>query len=147
MTAANIMAALCRRFEGWRSRPYLCPANVWTIGYGATHYLDGRTVKATDPPITQETGERLLMRQITGTYLPGALALCPTADTDGRKAALGDFAFNLGLTRLKGSTLRRRVLAGDWDGARTELMKWTRGGGKVLPGLVARRRAEVELTR
>lgn len=141
------MAALCRRFEGWRSRPYLCPANVWTIGYGATHYLDGRTVKPIDPPITQETGERLLMRQIEATYLPGALALCPTADTDGRRAALGDFAFNLGLTRLKGSTLRKRVLAGDWDGARTELMKWTRGGGKVLPGLVARRKAEVDLTR
>ena len=147
MTAADIMAALCRRFEGWRSRPYLCPANVWTIGYGATHYLDGRTVKPTDPPITQETGERLLMRQIEGTYLPGALVLCQTADTDGRRAALGDFAFNLGLTRLKGSTLRKRVLAGDWEGARTELMKWTRGGGKVLPGLVARRKAESDLTK
>jgi lysozyme len=146
VTAASIVALLCRRFEGWRSRPYLCPANVWTIGYGATHYLDGRTVKATDAPITQETGERLLERQISGTYLPGALVLCPTADTEGRKAALADFAFNLGLTRLKGSTLRKRVLAGDWDGARTELMKWTRGGGKVLPGLVARRKAEVELT-
>jgi lysozyme len=147
MTAAEIMAGLCRRFEGWRSRPYLCPANVWTIGYGATHYLNGQTVKPTDAPITKETGERLLQKQITGTYLPGALALCPTADTEGRKAALGDFAFNLGLTRLKGSTLRRRVLAGDWDGARVELAKWTRGGGKVLPGLVARRKAEIDLTK
>lgn len=147
MTAADLMAALCRRFEGWRSRPYLCPANVWTIGYGATHYLDGRTVKPTDAPITQETGERLLMRQIHGVYLPGALALCPTADTDGRKAALGDFAFNLGLTRLKGSTLRRRVLAGDWDAACVELAKWNRGGGRVLPGLVARRKAEIALMR
>lgn len=147
MTAADIVAALCRRFEGWRSRPYVCPAGVPTIGYGATRYLDGRRVTMADAPISRETGERLLMRQITSTYLPGALALCPTADTDGRKAALADFAFNLGLTRLKGSTLRRRVLAGDWDGARTELMRWTRGGGKVLPGLVARRRAEVDLTR
>lgn len=146
MTAADIVAALCRRFEGWRARPYVCPAGVPTIGYGATHYLDGRMVTMADPPISRETGERLLMRQITGTYLPGALALCPTADTDGRKAAMADFAFNLGLTRLKGSTLRRRVLAGDWDGARAELMRWTRGGGRVLPGLVARRRAEVDLT-
>lgn len=146
MTAADIVAALCRRFEGWRSRPYVCPAGVPTIGYGATHYLDGRRVTMADPPISRETGERLLMRQITGTYLPGALALCPMADTDGRKAAMADFAFNLGLTRLKGSTLRRRVLAGDWEGARTELMRWTRGGGRVLPGLVARRRAEVDLT-
>jgi len=146
MTAAEITASLCRKFEGWRSRPYLCPAGVWTIGYGATHYLDGRLVKPTDAPISRETGEALLMRQITGTYLPGALALCPTADTEGRQAALADFAFNLGLARLKGSTLRRRVLAGDWDGARAELMRWTRGGGRVLPGLVARRKAEIALT-
>lgn len=99
-----------------------------------------------DPPISRDEAMRLLDQMVRGTYLPGALVSCPTADTDGRKAALGDFAFNLGLTRLRGSTLRKRVLAGDWEGARIELMKWTRGGGKVLPGLVARRRAEVELT-
>jgi lysozyme len=147
MTAAEIMAGLCLRFEGVRLRPYICPAGVPTIGVGATHYVDGRMVTMKDSPISRDQAMRLLQKQITGTYLPGALALCPTADTEGRKAALGDFAFNLGLTRLKGSTLRRRVLAGDWDGARVELAKWTRGGGKVLPGLVARRKAEIDLTK
>jgi lysozyme len=140
-----IVEDLCKRFEGFRSRPYLCPANVWTIGYGATTYLDGRAVHPGDAPINQEVAERLLERQITGIYLPGALRLCPTADTPGRQAALADFAFNLGLGRLKASTLRKRVLAQDWDGAAVELGKWVRGGGWVLPGLVLRRAAEVAL--
>ena len=59
--------------------------------------------------------------------------------------ALTDFAYNLGVGRYRGSTLRRRVDAGDWDGAREELAKWTRGGGRVLPGLVRRRQAEAVL--
>ena len=136
---------LCKRFEGFRSRPYLCPASVWTIGYGATSYLDGRAVQPTDAPVTQEVAERLLERQIVRVYLPGAMRACPTADTPGRQAALGDFAFNLGLTRLKASTLRKRVLAGDWHGAAAELRKWVRAGVRVLPGLVVRREAEVRL--
>jgi lysozyme len=63
----------------------------------------------------------------------------------GALAAVTDFAFNLGLARLKGSTLRRRLVAGDMAGAANELRKWTRGGGRVLPGLVLRREAEVAL--
>jgi lysozyme len=143
--ATWITEDLCQRFEGYRSRPYLCPAGVWTIGFGATSYLDGRIVQSADPPITREVAERLLERQITRVYLPGALRLCPTADTPQRMAALADFAFNLGLARLKSSTLRKRVLAQDWPAAATELRKWVRGGGRVLPGLVARREAEVRL--
>lgn len=145
--AAELVKGLCRRFEGLFLRPYRCPAGVWTIGMGATTYLDGRAVKPTDPPISPAGAERLLDRQVMGTYLPATIRLCPTADTFGRLAALTDFAFNLGPTRLKGSTLRRRVLAGDWDGACDELVKWTRGGGRVLPGLVLRRAAGVALIR
>ena len=80
-----------------------------------------------------------------GAYMAGAHRLVPTATTAGRHAALADFAYNLGLTRLKSSTLRKRALAGDWPGVAIELQKWTRGGGRVLPGLVARRKAEAAL--
>jgi lysozyme len=62
-------------------------------------------------------------------------------------AAITDFAFNLGLTRLKASTLRRRLRAGDLAGAAAELRKWVRGGGRVLAGLVLRREAEAALLR
>jgi lysozyme len=143
---AAITAALCRRFEGYRPRAYLCPAGVPTIGYGATTYLDGRPVRLDDPPLSREAAERLLRGQLLRVYLPGTRALCP--GLQGRAlAAITDFAFNLGLTRLKGSTLRRRLLAGDMAGAAAELHKWVRGGGQVLPGLVLRRAAEADLVR
>jgi lysozyme len=111
--AAAVTAALCRRFEGFRARAYLCPAGAPTIGYGATAYLDGRPVRLADPPLSREAAERLLLGHMQ-VYLPGTQALCP--GLQGRAlAAITDFAFNLGLTRLKASTLRRRLLAGDLD--------------------------------
>lgn len=143
--ATPIACALARPFEGLRLRPYLCPAGIPSIGYGATYYLDGRPVTLKDPPISREAAERLLVVTMGRVYVAGAARLCPAADTPGRLAALGDFAFNLGLARLKASTLRKRVQAGDWPGARAELAKWTRGGGRVLPGLVRRRAAEAEM--
>jgi lysozyme len=144
--AAELVAGLCRRFEGFRPRAYLCPAGVATIGYGATTYLDGRPVRLSDPVLSREAAERLLLGQIGRVYLPGARALCPGLPA-AALAAVTDFAFNLGLARLNGSTLRRRLLAGDMAGAAGELRRWTRAGGRVLPGLVLRREAEVALLR
>jgi lysozyme len=62
-----------------------------------------------------------------------------------RLAAIVDFTFNLGAGRLQTSTLRRRINERDWAAAQTEIRRWVYGGGKVLPGLVARREAEAEL--
>ena len=137
-------AALCRRFEGFYAAPYLCPAGVPTIGYGATHYLDGRTVKMTDPPISRDAADRLLVRMIERTYLPAVLRLCPVLvhESADRLASIIDFTFNLGAGQLGASTLRRKINAGDWDAVPVELRKWVRGGGKVLRGLVLRREEE-----
>lgn len=143
--SVKVAAALCRRFEGLYLTPYLCPAGVASIGYGATYYLDGRTVKLTDPPITKATAEIMLLHMVRYTYLPAALKLCPNINSPERLAALIDFAFNLGTGRLKSSTLRKRVNAGDWESAKVEIMKWTRAGGRVLRGLVIRRQAERDL--
>jgi lysozyme len=60
-------------------------------------------------------------------------------------AALADFAYNLGVTRLAGSTLLKKINAGDRQAAKLEIEKWVWGGGRVLPGLIARRKAEAEL--
>ena len=136
-------AALCRRFEGLRLTPYLCPAGVPTIGYGATRYLDGRPVLLTDPAVSREAAERLLALQLERIYMPAVLRLCPGADTPERQAALTDVTFNLGAGALRASTLRRRVNAGDWAAVPGELRKWVRGGGRVLRGLVLRREAEI----
>ena len=142
----EIAAALCRRFEGFRSKPYLCPAGIPTIGYGSTYYPGGKKVTLDDPPIPEEMARAMLMQELYHTYLPGVLRLCPgLADDEKRCNAIVDFAYNLGIGRLQTSTLRRKINAQDWDGAKAELMKWTRGGGKVLPGLVMRRTAEAAL--
>lgn len=148
----DLAAELCRRFEGFRAKPYLCPAGVPTIGYGSTYYADGRQVALTDAPITEIAARELLVRELFHTYAPGVLRQCPgllplalLADDWRKLNAIVDFAYNLGVGRLQTSTLRRKINAGDWSGAQAELMKWTRGGGRVLPGLVTRRRAECEL--
>lgn len=142
----KIAASLCKRFEGFRSRPYLCPAGVPTIGYGSTYYADGRKVTMQDAPISEPAAYDLLMYELNHTYLPGVLRNCPNLVFNERRCnAIVDFAYNLGVGRLQTSTLRRKVLEEDWPAAREQLMRWTRGGGKVLPGLVARRKAESEL--
>jgi lysozyme len=143
--AVEVAAALARRFEGLYLRPYLCPAGVPTIGYGATYYEDGTRVQLTDPPITRDRAEELLLWMVRRVYLPVVVRLCPGVDSPGRLAALIDFTFNLGSGQLKASTLRRKVNAGDWNAVPDELRKWVRGGGRVLRGLVLRREAEVAL--
>lgn len=143
MLAVQVAAALCRRFEGLYLKPYLCPAGVPTIGYGATYYEDGRRVTLSDAPITRAQAEALLLWMVQTVYLPAVLRLCPSVDNPQRLAVLIDFTFNLGAARLKGSTLRKRVNAGQWDRVPLELRKWTRAAGRVLRGLVLRREAEI----
>jgi lysozyme len=145
MNAVERAAALCRRFEGLYLRPYICPAGVPTIGYGATFYEDGTRVALTDPPITRERAEALLQHQIRRQFLPAVARLCPGADSEPRVAALIDFAFNLGEGNLRSSTLRRRVNAGEWDDVPAQLMRWNKAGGRVLRGLTLRRQAEGDL--
>lgn len=140
---------LAKRFEGFhrvpksdpllRAHPYICPAGYWTIGYG-------RLCKPDHPPIIEEEGE-IYLRQDLRTALAATLRYCPVLATEPeeRLAAIVDFIFNLGAGRLQTSTLRRRVNQRDWHGAGQELRRWVYGGGKVLPGLVTRREAEVAL--
>jgi lysozyme len=148
----SIAAELCRRFEGFRAKPYLCPAGVPTIGYGSTHYSDGRKVTLEDPSVTEPQARLLLLNELLNTYAPGTVRQCPgllaaalTTNDWRRLNAIVDFAYNLGVGRLQTSTLRRKINAQDWEGAKEQLQLWVRGGGRVLPGLVARRRAEAAL--
>ena len=140
---------LAKRFEGFERKakrgaeitaiPYICPAGYWTIGYG--HLCDPK-----HPPITEAEAEVYLERDLQ-TALGATLRYCPVLATEpeGRLAAIVDFTFNLGAGRLQTSTLRRRVNQRDWASAAQELRRWVYGGGRVLPGLVARRFAEVEI--
>jgi lysozyme len=144
--AITIAAVLCRRFEGLYLRPYLCPASVPTIGFGATRYENGARVKLSDPPITKQRAEELLYHELE-TIKPDVMRLCPMLERWGfsAQAAIIDFTFNLGIGRLQSSTLRKRINSDNIDGAKIELGKWVRGGGRILPGLVKRRAAEAAL--
>ena len=143
--AIKIALILARQFEGCFLTPYLCPAGVPSIGYGSTRYLDGTSVQLTDSPITKAYAEHMLVMSVYTTYLPAVLRLCPNIDSPERLAAIIDFTYNLGSSRLRSSTLRKRILVGAWDMVPDELMKWVNGGGRKLRGLELRREAEASL--
>lgn len=139
MTSPAAALALARRFEGCRLTRYLCPAGIPTIGWG-------HVCAADQQPVTQEQADAWLEADMAKATA-AALRQCPVlaGEPEGRLGALADFVFNLGAGRLQASTLRRRVNERDWRAAALELRRWVRGGGRVLPGLVARREAEVSL--
>lgn len=140
---------LAKQFEGFhrvpkfdperRAHPYICPAGYWTIGFG-------HLCKPDHPPITEAEAEIYLAADLQ-TALMATLRCCPILATEpeGRLAAIVDFTFNLGGGRLQTSTLRRRINQRDWVTAGLELRRWVYGGGQKLPGLVARREAELSL--
>lgn len=132
--------ALIKRFEGLELKAYRCPANVVTIGYGSTgpHVRMGMT-------ITEAEAEALLRKDLE-RFEKGVVDLAGKM-TPGQFSALVSFAFNVGLSALKGSTLLRMHLAGDYDGAERQFMRWNRAGNRVLAGLTKRRAAEAELYR
>jgi lysozyme len=96
-----------------------------------------------DPEISKQTAEEWLYFELQYNYVPGVLKASPKLIAYPDKlGAIADFAYNLGVGRYRSSTLRRKIDALDWGGAKEQLMRWTRGGGRVLPGLVRRRQAE-----
>lgn len=146
-TALQLAAEFMARddIEGFRARPYACPAGVATIGIGSTVYPDGRRVTLLDPPITRERAVELCAAHLRVRCLPALLQHCPGIDSPVRAAALLSWLYNVGEGRLERSGLRVAVNARNWSGAAVELKKWNRGGGQVLPGLVARRALEAQM--
>lgn len=144
--ALTLAAELCRFFEGFSSKPYICPAGYPTIGYGTVYKPGGARVTMQDEPISRELADQWLIEELRRTYMAGVLKASPHLVTHPEVlAAMTDFAYNLGVARYRASTLKKRVDARDWDGSKYELSKWVRGGGRILPGLVKRRSAEAAL--
>ena len=132
---------LIKEFEGLRLDSYICPAGVWTVGYGSTgeHVYPGQV-------ITEPEAEELLRKDLW-RFEDAVSSKVSVGLTDNEYAALVSFAFNCGCGALQESTLLRRLNAGEPKPRvfSEELPKWVRGGGQVLPGLVRRRQAEVDL--
>jgi len=133
--------ALIKEFEGLRLEAYLCPAGVWTIGYGSTgeHVYPGKV-------ITEPEAE-VLLRQDLWRFEDCISNAVHVTLTDNEYAALVSWCFNVGCGAAKSSTLVRRLNAYEDKERviREELIRWNKGGGQVLPGLTRRREAEIAL--
>jgi lysozyme len=140
--AVDMVAA----FEGFRAQAYLCPAKVYTIGYGTTRWGNRQPVVKGDGPITKEAARRLLENDLAdAAKAVDDLVTVPLADH--QRAALTSFVHNVGRGAFARSTLLMHLNAGRLDSAAGEFTRWTKAGGVVLPGLVKRRAAEAALFR
>jgi len=133
---------LTENFEGLRLTAYPDPAtngDPWTIGYGHTgaEVHQGMT-------ITQEQAEEFLMQDVQKA-VQTVNSKVHTDLTQNEFDALVDFVFNCGAGNFAGSTLLRKINAGDMEGAALEFEKWTHADGKVMAGLIKRRHAEAVL--
>lgn len=129
---------LIKRFEGFRSNAYLCPGNIWTIGYGHT-----ATAKA-GMTITKQYAEILLVEDIK--KFQSLVSQKVTVELNQNQFdALVSFTFNVGSSAFTNSTLRRLLNRGEYDLTAKEFHRWIYANGTKLPGLVRRRQAEYDL--
>ena len=136
---------LIKKYEGFRSRPYLCPAKVPTIGYGATYYPNGQKVKLSDPAIDEKHAS-ILLEAMLSPYEKAVDSFCRDDINQNQFDALVSFAYNLGTSALKNSTLLKKVNKNPNDKSiALEFNKWVNAGGKKLEGLVKRRTEESKL--
>jgi len=147
---------LIKHHEGVRLKPYRCPALLWTVGVG--HVIDPAHAKVPfeerrNLPIPDGWNRILGMDEVDailakdlGRFERGVARYCPsTLNSQGRFDALVSFSFNVGLGNLQRSGLRMKTNRGEFEEAAEEFMKWTKAGGRVLPGLVKRRLDEQRL--
>ncbi len=130
---------LIKHFEGFRSKPYLCPANYLTIGIG---HLITKNEKFDE--ITEEEGDELLRKDLTKSEY-SVLRFITVPLEDCQFNALVSFVFNLGGGALQRSILRQKVNRGEHDNVPDEFRKWIFAGGRKLKGLVRRRKTEAVL--
>ena len=129
---------IIRRYESCRLQAYLCPAGVWTIGWGHTgdHVHEGLV-------ITRHQADEVLMSDVD-RFDSGVADLAPNAN-ENQHSAMVSFAFNCGLAALARSTLLKRFHEGKFHAAAAEFGQWRYARGAVLPGLEKRRAEEAAL--
>jgi len=143
---------LIKHHEGVRFRPYRCPARLHTVGVGHVMYPEQGKLKIEDRdsfPLRPEDNRQFTKEEVDGIlrsdlarFERGVHTLFPVDLSQGMFDSLVSFSFNCGLGTTQRSTLRQKMLRGDKAGAADEFLKYTKGGGKVLPGLVKRRQDE-----
>lgn len=155
MKVSDKAIKMIKHHEGVRTKPYQCPALLWTVGVGhVIEPIHGR-MKLEDRknlPIPDGWNRTLSMEEVDeilkkdlARFEQGVSRLCPVELTQGQFDALVSFSFNVGLGNLQKSTIRMKVNRGDMEGAAEAFLDWTKAGGKVLKGLVNRRNDEKAL--
>lgn len=140
-TASICCLTLIREAEGFRAKPYLCPAGIPTIGYGNTRYPDGRAVTLDDEPITMVQADQL-MRAALVPFEAAVNRYVLVSINQFQFDALVSFTYNVGPQALRKSTLLEVLNRGQYDLAAEQFGNWTLAGGRSLPGLVKRRATE-----
>jgi lysozyme len=135
---------LIRKYEGYKSTPYRCPAGKITVGYG--HVIGNGLQLPDEWNRTLSLGEiNELLRTDLARFERGVLRYCPVYLTQSQFDALVSFSFNLGLGVLQRSTLRQKILRKDGEGAAKEILRYDKVGGRPLKGLTNRRIAEYRM--
>lgn len=136
---------LIKKYEGFRSKPYKCPAGIPTIGYGSTYYEDGTKVKLTDPPITEDRATKLLVALLV-SFEKAVDSYMRDDINQNQFDALCVFAYNVGTNALRNSTLCKKVNREPNDPLiRQEFLKWDKANGQKMLGLTKRRSEEADL--
>ena len=146
---------LIKHFEGCHFKPYLCPALLWTIGYGHVLYPEQNRLPLAERktyPLHQAHNRKWsqeevddLLKQDLQRFERGVLRYITVPLKQNEFDALVSFSFNLGLGTLQRSSIRSKLNRGDKEGAIETLLKYCRAGGKILRGLERRRAAEADL--
>lgn len=155
MKLPDATVSMIKHHEGVRYKPYKCPAKLWTVGVGHVLYpeqgkmpigeRDKFALKIEDFRVFSKDEVDNILKADLQRFIAGVLRYCPDNLNENRMGALVSFAFNVGLGTLQRSTLRQRHNRGDFEGVKQEFLKFTKAGGKVLPGLVKRRNDEIAL--
>jgi lysozyme len=135
---------LIKEFEGCKLSAYQCPAGVWTIGIGSTHYGDGTPVTK-NRTLPNEGAAMALLAATIGQY-EKAVNATGVELTQNEYDALVCLCYNIGAGNFFKSTLVKMLKTGD-DKAEIakQFLRWDKAGGKPLAGLTRRRNAEAEL--
>ena len=145
MNVSKAAIALIKHHEGVRSRPYRCPANLWTVGVG--HLIgDGKSFPDSyNRTFSQEEIDGILKSDLRRFEL-GVHKMLPNVPLRQHEFdAIISFCFNLGLGCFQRSTIRQALLRGDKEAAMESLVKYCKAGGKILKGLQNRRLDERKL--
>lgn len=141
---------IIKKYEGFRSEPYICPAGVPTIGYGNTYYPStGKAVSVGDASISEQTAKVLLQECLEKDFLPAMKKIPYWSEmSNGKRGALLSFAYNLG-ANFYGSddfgTITRRLRDKEWDLVPAALLMYRNPGSAFEEGLRRRRDEEGKL--